>query len=69
LPADVEKTATRPWGAVRDSRTKMTPASTIRRYAALKSSTRRKNPTRLRYLITDRAALAFAIGLGEQDSV
>jgi uncharacterized protein len=46
LPAMSRKTATRPYGSARGSVTNSTPAAVIRAYAASKSSTRRKKPTR-----------------------
>src|SRR5215467_1098332 len=46
LPAMSRNTATRPYGSVRGGSTNSTPADVIRAYAASKSSTRRKNPTR-----------------------
>lgn len=46
LPATSRKTATGPYGSVRGGVTERTPADTIRSWAAAKSSTRRRKPTR-----------------------
>ncbi len=46
LPATSTNTATWPYGSVRGTVANCTPAAFIRWYAASKSSTSRKNPTR-----------------------
>jgi hypothetical protein len=68
LPATSRKTTTRPYGSVRGSSRNTTAASRIRRSAASKSSTSRKNPTRPGVWAPTAALLPGPVGAGQQQS-
>ena len=68
LPATSTNTATRPYGSSRGGLTNSTPAARIRSWAASKSSTRRKKPTRPAVWFPTAEGLSSPRRRGEQEA-